>query len=592
MQTVNLNDLVKINLTTSPTQAIAADLKTVLFVDPVHKGPIREFFSVEQLLNENAEGFEGVAGIAALTALQQRGVASVKIGRFSPDSEHIVKIKDDPRFDEGYFQSCWRLELASGLTEGSEVSFDIDWGTLRSVVHTVTQEEATDPSTLVSSVVGTINSQIGNNGFTAVVSSDGSVEIFSGSPYADKLYYLNNSYAFEIAPISGIANAINESSELFKVGAEFSVYNSWSYATPSAQVQVSSTVHTTLGALSDAIRDSLSTGDYDAVDYNAGLGEILIRWSAAFDAVASNIQPVSNTDVRFAAGETAEQALARLREEDDGWVALHVTTSTGGLDFIYNGEVVRQLSQHLEAIKEKILVVDILPFDSSFQPETNFENIKTLLEGQQFTAAFAAGAAGVEEQSEFPFSLVGAATAAFVLGQDPDLKSVSWAWQQLQLINPPKYPAHFFDENRDWLNVYGANRGIDITARGVSTSGYPMHAAVAALWFKFRSGERITQRIARYTELEGKFPYNNEGISVVGAVIDDLFRDGERIGHVLAGTGEINLPAVDQVTDEDYANSIYRYRAGFQVEGSIVDVILDAVASMTFNPADIGITEA
>lgn len=297
------------------------------------------------------------------------------------------------------------------------------------------------------------------------------------------------------------------------------------------------------------------------------------------------------------ASETAAQTLARLREEDDGWIAIAVSVIAAEDEVVTAPHVahdyVDDLSDLLETAKEKLLVVDawgMVDDDGDLVTDGDFSDL-ALLEGREFTTVFAIGPdLSVENPlPNYARQSHGIQVAALVLGLDADRRSAAWSWQQLEQSTPSVLPTPSFPANQTWLNVYGRNRGIDITARGVTTSGHPVHGTIAALWFKFRAGERITEAMARYTQVNGKIPYDNTGISLIAATVSGLLRDAERIGHALEGSTAMNAPAVDEISPSDYTNGHYPMRAGFRVQGSIVSVELQGIVSMTFEAAEIGL---
>lgn len=324
-------------------------------------------------------------------------------------------------------------------------------------------------------------------------------------------------------------------------------------------------------------------------------------FAAPAGAPASDVGPwrLEIVNTAFGAFTTAEARLAEIMSADDGWIALWLPSlapfpgqNERDSPFFFPARV-KEFSDAVEALGgsgalPRLLVVDALLIDGDpTDAAAEYEPLK----GAKFTTLFAATppAGGGPDDLQFGVMLHGLMTAANRLARDADRGKAGWAWTGLERAQPSTLPAGLVSASASWLNVYGRNRGLAITARGVTTRGTPVHAIVAAIWAAARCGESITNALYRQALNAGSVDYDQQGIGIVRAAIDDVLQRAVKLKHAVDGSPRINVADIEDVPQSDINAEHLTARAGFKVQGSIVSVELDLLASMDFDPADIGL---
>jgi len=138
---------------------------------------------------------------------------------------------------------------------------------------------------------------------------------------------------------------------------------------------------------------------------------------------------------------------------------------------------------------------------------------------------------------------------AKTLCADPDNVTTFWANKILTGVTK----SNLTPAERDYIlgkngNVYMDFYGNGATWQGRACDGTPLDVVVTADWLQARLAEAEAQHMSDISNLNLKDPYTDPGITTHEAILMEVLKLGERVGHFTPGSTSVTAPKASAVT--------------------------------------------
>lgn len=169
------------------------------------------------------------------------------------------------------------------------------------------------------------------------------------------------------------------------------------------------------------------------------------------------------------------------------------------------------------------------------------------------------------------------------LSVNPDNASTTWAKVMLVGVTPQDAitstaKANLLGKN---ANVYLTLLKVGATGAGTVASGEWIDVVVTADWLKFRLQEDIAQTLLNASNRGDKVPFTDQGINIFGALVESRLDQGSEIGHFIADTAIVNLPALADFSTTDRNNRHLAFTFSVQPAGAIHTTTINGNVSLT-----------